>query len=497
MAKSRSIGGIYASLSLRDAGFKKGLAAAQSHLASFGSATLKALPVVGVAAAALTTAMAAGTKGAFSMAGTLDDASVNTGIAIADMMLLRKSYELGGVAASGASKDIAKLQKALVDADGGGQNPFESLGLSVTELLKQNPAKQFALIGEAIMQIQNPAERAAKTMEIFGKSGASLINVFGQVEDAAQFLGKMPGIMQDYAGAMARADDLIGELPTKSEQFFAGFSSGIIGELLPALEKLNAHDFTELGQKLGNSLSQGIRFFDSDLPWQILQLRGYAATAKLAGGMANLLSAGINTGIDQGIEHLERKFGHLGTFLSDVFVQATGTDEVKARWADIMSRDVQAANLDQGFSPLGGGAPAIDINPISEIFSKYLKEGNLGLFGDTIKELEESADSLAAILNDNLAKGMATIKAMSTQREGTTGESGMADIMGAALDKMKAFEPGNFISPVRMEVNEYQRRGLSLDGATQSDPKQDKQVELLQSIDQTLKKDRAHRGATF
>jgi hypothetical protein len=57
---------------------------------------------------------------------------------------------------------------------------------------------------------------------------------------------------------MAHADDLINELPAKSTQFFTGFTAGIIGQVIPALETLNDYEFTAIGKSLGDSLAKGV-----------------------------------------------------------------------------------------------------------------------------------------------------------------------------------------------------------------------------------------------
>ena len=419
MSRSRSIGGIFASLTLRDASFKKGLTAARKSLNEFGGKAAKMAGAgITVGGAAIAAGMAVGVKKTMEMAGTLDDASVNTGIAIADMMLLRKSYELGGVAAAGAAKDIGKMQKALIGAAKGGADPFASLGLSATELLDLNPAQQFSTIGSAIMRIGNPAERAAKAMEIFGKSGGSLINVFGQVEDATHFLGRMPALMQEFAGEMARADDLINELPGKADQFFTGFTAGVIGDLLPALEKMNAHDFTTLGQNLGSALGKGIEVLTSGNIWEILNLQFEKWLTTFQSGPLNQLSASINA------------------------------------WRD-------------GFEP---GGP--DGYSMSGSYQKYLDAG----MEANIEKLEDLDAKIA-----ELSKGPAfTPGPVSSPKP----EQSISEAIATALRT----DPPSPIAIAEPSVNEYQRRGLSLDSVATSNPKEDRQTALFTEMRDLLKR---------
>jgi hypothetical protein len=256
MAKSRSIGGIYASLSLRDQGFKTGLRNAQKHLGEFSKkAAIGAAAGAGVAGAALV----AGAKSTLSMVDDLGDVSNQTGVAVGDMMKLQQAYAMGGRAAEMAGKDIGKMQKSLVEAASGGKNPFEALGLDAQQLLRMDPADQFNTIGEAIMKMSNPAERTAKAMEIFGKAGMGLTTVFEGIPDAALALGKMPEIAAEFADRMGEANDLIGNLPLKSDQFFMGFTAGIVDSIIPGLNDINEFEFTQLGKSLGETLSSAFK----------------------------------------------------------------------------------------------------------------------------------------------------------------------------------------------------------------------------------------------
>jgi hypothetical protein len=259
MAKSRSIGGIYASLSLRDGGFKKGVKSSSDTLKKFGAASLK---YAAIGATVRNAALTAGSLRTLDQVDALGDLAAQTGVAVSDMMTLQQAYKDGGRAAEMAGKDIGKMQKSLVaaseDVDAGDVDPFASIGLSAKELLTLNPADQFNKIGEAIMKIQNPAERTAKAMEIFGKGGMGLTTVFEGIPNAVVALGSMPQIAQEFAGRMGEANDLIGHLPVKSDQFFMGFTAGIVGSILPGLNSVNEFDFTPLGMNLGKAIAAGL-----------------------------------------------------------------------------------------------------------------------------------------------------------------------------------------------------------------------------------------------
>lgn len=262
MASAKNIGNLYAELSVRDK-MTMGLGKAKKSLNNFARKSSKlALSGSKYAAAGIAVAGAgliAGTKGAISMVDAIGDMSAQTGVGVAALMKLQQAYKDGGGNAEDAGKDIARMQKTIANSKLGGDNPFAEMGLSLTDLAKMSPEDQFKAIGEAIMKIENPTRRNALAMEVFGKSGSKLVTVFAGMEESATKLGKMPELAAKFAAAMDEANDIFGRLNTKKDQFFVGFASGIIGELLPNLQKVDGYDFTELGSNLGRNIAIGFR----------------------------------------------------------------------------------------------------------------------------------------------------------------------------------------------------------------------------------------------
>lgn len=287
MAGSKSIGSIFASLSIRDVNFQKGLKKAGDGLAKFGTASLK---MGGVAAAAIGAGLLAGSKHAITMGGELTDLSAQTGVAISDLMKIQQAYKDNGKEASSAGKDINKMQKAIFAASkdvGGKSDPFAELGLSAEKLMELNPTEQFFTIANAIKAIENPAEQTAMAMKVFGKSGGELLGVFkgSSLDDVNRTLGAMPALMERVAGKFDQVDDILGRLPNKSNQFFTGFTAGIIDQVIPAMEKIDGYDFTSIGesigQELGSSINAVMNLFSSDEPWTAFILEAELAFAKL------------------------------------------------------------------------------------------------------------------------------------------------------------------------------------------------------------------------
>lgn len=298
MAKSRSIGSIYAELSLRDK-MGMGLKKAERNLVKWGKSSLKYGAVAGAGlTAGVSAGMIAGTKRALDLGGRLSDVSTQTGIAVADVMKLERAFSEGGLSVDAMGKNVARMQKTIFDTATGRstEDPFAALNLSAKELMAMRPADQFQAIGDAIKAIEDPTLRNAAAMQIFGKSGTKLMTVFGQIDGTARSLGRMPQVAEKFADSFDRASDIIGELPAKSDQFFVGFTSGIIGNILPALEEINGKDFTTLGESLGFAVSTALEAITDGSMWEIFKIQGQMALESLRGSTFNTgLAADINS----------------------------------------------------------------------------------------------------------------------------------------------------------------------------------------------------------
>tara|TARA_R110002167_G_scaffold227042_1_gene432249 strand:- start:12 stop:1364 length:1353 start_codon:yes stop_codon:yes gene_type:complete len=301
MARSKSIGGAFATLSLRDLKFRKGLKSARRSLNKFGSSAVR---VGTVAMAALTAGMIAGTKRTITMGAELDHLSTQTGVAVGDLMRIQQAYKDNGKAAKSAGKDINKMQRAIFEASedpGGSMDYFAQMGLSAEKLMGMNSTEQFFTIGEAIKGIRNQTKQAALAMDVFGRSGGELLTVFkgSSLADVNASLGRMPELMQRFSAEMERADTIMGRLPNKSDQFFTGFTAGIINQILPGLEKVNDTDFTDIGENLGLEIAKALEIITSGKAWDLFELHAEQALLTIQASPAlNGLAAHINTLFD-------------------------------------------------------------------------------------------------------------------------------------------------------------------------------------------------------
>jgi len=118
------------------------------------------------------------------------DLSANTGVAVGDLVVLQQEFANAGKSAEDLGLVLGKMAKSL--QGGGADDTIKKLGINLDELKKKSPAEQFRTLGAAINAVQDPSQKAAASMVIFGRSGAELLSLFSSdgFGDAALQLGR-------------------------------------------------------------------------------------------------------------------------------------------------------------------------------------------------------------------------------------------------------------------------------------------------------------------
>ena len=201
---------------------------------------------------------------ALDMGGRLADLSERTGIASGNLLVLERAFTNTGMAAEDVGPLINKMQKAIVEAGDGtsaAADAFTKLGIPLSALKGLSPDEQFKLLGEAISRIPDPAERAAVSMEVFGRSGGKLNQLFGnmseEIKTASQQLGSMTEIMDRNSNGFDAISDNVAVVKGK----FVEFAAGLLDKVQPALEAITSamtrFDAAGFGQNLAESIMGG------------------------------------------------------------------------------------------------------------------------------------------------------------------------------------------------------------------------------------------------
>lgn len=152
----------------------------------------------------------------------IDKMSKRTGLAAESVSALRVAAESSGTSIESVEMAFKTMQKTIVGLNDSGSKAgeiFKSLGGSVEQLKLLSPERQFEAIGNAIAKIPDPAERTARAMEVFGKSGADLIPMFedgrfsmDEFTEAAKRMGV--SFDEEAAEKAAKLEDDLTELKT-------------------------------------------------------------------------------------------------------------------------------------------------------------------------------------------------------------------------------------------------------------------------------------------
>lgn len=266
----------------------RGLKAAEVQFKKFGATVGKignAVALGGAAAAGGASAIAAPLIAAaldFANFGSeLDDMSQRTGVGADRLSELAHAAKMSGTDLATVEGGIKKTQKAITEAAAGNKTAratFRELGLSAEQLQYMAPDDQFYAIANALKDIPDPSVRAAKAMEVFGKSGTDLlplmISDIDELKQEARDLGLT--MSNDDASAAAALGDAIDKAGGVGRAAWMRVGAAITPMLIRALE-------------LGTGVAAIInKWVDKN---RILVV-GIAATAAILGVVGSLLIGG-------------------------------------------------------------------------------------------------------------------------------------------------------------------------------------------------------------
>ncbi len=194
-------------------------------------------------------------KDAFDLGGRLSDLSAQTGVAVDQLAILQQAFEDNGVAADSIGSVINKLQRSITDFGSGlstQSRAFERLGITFDDIKNKSPLEQFKMVQNAIANMQDPTQKAATAMELFGRAGGDLMALFqdsGAIEKASVTMGSSAEILRKNAEKFDRISDLLNRASVKFQGIILALAEVAAPKLLLALEQFNKMDFAGMGQR--------------------------------------------------------------------------------------------------------------------------------------------------------------------------------------------------------------------------------------------------------
>jgi hypothetical protein len=376
------------------------------------AAKLGSMAIEGAFAVAQKTVQSFGA--ALDMGGRLNDLADRTGLAVDRVLLLERAFQNAGVGADSLGPILNKMQKAIVDAEDGTSKAayaFADLGLSLSQLRNLSPEEQLRTIGKAIAAIPDPAQRASTAMEIFGKSGGALNQVFAnfdeEIETAKRQLGSLPEIMKAGSSQFDRISDNLVVVGGK----FIEFAAGLIDKVKPALDAvttgLSMIDAAKVGQEIGEffvGAGEGMKMFQKAV--DEFKVGNFSEGFKAAFEAIKLQAMETGNSI---YSVIVASFKSAGQFIATIFdpegmlmTYITGAFNLVGLKAAAAIAESMSDMLPKiaGFSPLRRGM---------EEFAATAKEDAAGLFGAMYYDAESLGKELASAgseFSENFKKNM-------------------------------------------------------------------------------------------
>ena len=176
-------------------------------------------------------------KGAIDSADAFGKMSDQTGIAANTLQAYVNAGKLAGVSQETIDKGLRRLAQSMREADQGVatyKDSFDALGISVrtTDGTFKTSQQVLGEVSDKFATMENGATKAAIAMEIFGRSGASLINLLnGGAASLEEFNYE---VSENFAQNAEFFNDQIAVLAIR----FDGFRKQMTDALLPALNTI-------------------------------------------------------------------------------------------------------------------------------------------------------------------------------------------------------------------------------------------------------------------
>lgn len=234
MAKTL-VGALRVTLGLDSAEFASGAARVQNLSAQMA----KKLAVIGTAVSVVGAGVATAIRGAINSADDMGELAQKLGVPVEALSALKYAAEKSGVSFEELQGSLLKLSRGMADSP----EKFEKLGIAVRDAQGEiRPAVDVLKdIADRFKAMPDGAEKSALAMELFGKSGASMIlalNGGGEglqaLLDRARELGLV--ISQETSEAAGNFNDNLHDLGAIA----TGLATIIAAKLAPVLEKISA-----------------------------------------------------------------------------------------------------------------------------------------------------------------------------------------------------------------------------------------------------------------
>lgn len=210
-------------------------------ISSVGSGIAGAGAAIAGLGASVLAPMAAATNAFITAGDQLQKMAIRTGVGAEALSELSYAAAQSGTDLKTLETGLARSQRAITEANDGSKSmadTFARLGVNTRELASLAPDQQFQAIATAIAGISDPTERAARAMQIFGRSGTKLLPLMtddmAKLRKQAQELGIT--LTQEDADAAAKLGDAFDNVKTTISAAFLQVGAAVAGPLTAAAD---------------------------------------------------------------------------------------------------------------------------------------------------------------------------------------------------------------------------------------------------------------------
>ena len=262
--------------------------------ATFG---LSAFAGMGAAIAGFGTASAA----VFARVGdSIDKMAKRSGIGVEALQGLRFAAEQSGSSIAVVEKSIFKLDRAIGDAIGGStalQDDFAQLGVDVNALSQMTPEQQLGVMADALMAIENPAERAAIGARLMGRGFEELQPL---LQEGSQGINALTSEYEQFGVALSATDvsaaaeltDAFNRISTVVRGFIVNVGAKFAPTLTeiankfaelsaPIMEVINELDISSTLQPIVDGVSSAVAGITAFITDNLNVIRGFGTTIQI------------------------------------------------------------------------------------------------------------------------------------------------------------------------------------------------------------------------
>lgn len=192
------------------------------------------------------------------------------GFTVNELQRLQFAASQTGVSSEQLNKGLERFSRNISEAKDGiglGLRSFEALGIEVTKSdgSLRSTTEILEETADRLRDIEDPAQRVRIGFDLFGRSGAALVNTLMEGSEGVKALGdEFNSVTMQLTGEQAKAVEEANDLFDKMGRTLSSMGQQITATLLPVLAQLSRFIIINVLKAL-NIATQGIRNFMNEI----------------------------------------------------------------------------------------------------------------------------------------------------------------------------------------------------------------------------------------